>query len=139
MHRHTNELTAQDQPPGEIEIVAARLEIARGVIVEEQHAGSAVEQREAEKLRSIDRRLGPGAQGQVMDGEEAVASVEADLPDGADAPAKADAPAEVEPTDVPADAARPEPAEAAWPCGPPFVSARPPDLARRRPPRSGAR
>ena len=50
MHRNTHELAAQHQPPGEVEIVAARLEIARGVVVEDQYAGRAVEQREAEKL-----------------------------------------------------------------------------------------
>jgi hypothetical protein len=48
------------------------------VIVKEEHSARPVEQGQAKKLCPVHRRLGAGAEGELVDGEESVASVEAD-------------------------------------------------------------
>ena len=78
VHRNTHELPAHDQPPGEVEVVPARLQGPGGVIVEEEQTARPIEQRQPKKLGPVDRRLGAGSEGELPDGEETVTSVEAD-------------------------------------------------------------
>ena len=68
MNRHSDQLPASRQPSGEIEIVAARFEISRRVVVIQQHSGCPVEQREAKQHGRIDRSLGAGAEGNLVIG-----------------------------------------------------------------------
>jgi len=77
VHRHTHELTSHDQPPGKVEVIPARLETPRGVIVEEEHAARPVEQRQSKEFSPVDRCLGAGTEGELADGQETVAPIQA--------------------------------------------------------------
>jgi hypothetical protein len=76
VHRHTDQLSTQHQTPREFDVVPAGLEISRRMIVIEQYAARTVEEREAKELRPVDRRLGAGAETELVDGQEAIAPIE---------------------------------------------------------------
>ncbi len=78
VNRHTHELPAHDQPPGEVEVIPARLEAPGRVIVKEEHAARSVEQRQPKELGPVDWRLSPCSECELSEGQETVTCVEAE-------------------------------------------------------------
>jgi hypothetical protein len=84
MHCDADKLPAHDQPPGEVEVFPAWFETPGWVIVEEENATRPIEQRQPKEFGPIDWRLGAGAEGELANGQEPMASIQAheseDLP-----------------------------------------------------------
>ena len=77
VHRHSYKLSAHDQTPGQVEVIATRLETPGGVIVEKEQAARPVEQRKPKELSPIDRCLSTGPEGELAESQETVAPIQA--------------------------------------------------------------